>query len=72
MHACQVDQSPDTGALVSCTCGFALGPFQERATALDIARQHRRAHEGEKRPRPPTQTPETINRSKETSCQRHE
>lgn len=43
-HACIVDWSPETGALVVCTCGFVLGPFMERAAAAREADQHRRAH----------------------------
>lgn len=43
-HACRVDTSKETGSLVVCTCGFVLGPFMERATAREIAREHRGAH----------------------------
>lgn len=42
--ACRVDRSPDTGSLVVCTCGFALGPFMDHSKALDVARQHRQVH----------------------------
>lgn len=43
-HACVVDWSPETGALVACTCGFALGPFADRKIAEKEARAHREAH----------------------------
>lgn len=43
-HACRVDTSKETGSLVVCTCGFALGPFMDREQALKIAREHRRVH----------------------------
>ncbi|MGB4777428.1 hypothetical protein [Microbacterium sp.] len=42
--ACRVDRSPDTGSLVVCTCGFALGPFMDHSKALDVAEEHRRIH----------------------------
>lgn len=44
VHVCIVDRSPETGSLVACTCGFALGPFAERKTAEREARAHREAH----------------------------
>lgn len=44
--ACMVDHSPETGSLVVCTCGFALGPFMDHARAVEIARQHRKVHSG--------------------------
>lgn len=43
--ACKVDTSRETGSLVVCTCGFALGPFYEKATAVRIAGEHRAAHQ---------------------------
>ncbi|PZU44038.1 MAG: hypothetical protein DI566_13245 [Microbacterium sp.] len=43
-HACIIDRSPETGSLVACTCGFALGPFGDHAQALKLAREHREAH----------------------------
>ena len=45
VHAVTVDWSPDTGSLVVCTCGAALGPFAERDRGLAVAREHRRLHE---------------------------
>jgi hypothetical protein len=45
VHVCRVDVSKETGSLVVCTCGAALGPFAERDRALAVAREHRRLHE---------------------------
>jgi hypothetical protein len=42
--ACRVDRSAETGSLVVCTCGFALGPFTDHARAVEIAREHRIMH----------------------------
>lgn len=42
---CRVDRSRETGTLVVCTCGFALGPFQNHEMALDEAAKHRRNHD---------------------------
>lgn len=44
VHVCKVDRSPETGSLVVCTCGFALGPFRDKSLATEAARAHRRAH----------------------------
>lgn len=43
-HACRVDRSRETGSIVACTCGFAVGPFTDRARAHETARDHREAH----------------------------
>lgn len=43
-HACTVDFSRETGSLVVCTCGFALGPFRDKANAHEEARRHRLVH----------------------------
>lgn len=42
-HATKVDRSPDTGSLVVCTCGLALGPYVEHEKALRAAKEHRTA-----------------------------
>lgn len=57
-HACRIDYSQETGSLVVCTCGFALGPFREKANAVKAAGDHRRAH-AEPNPKP---TPEQRQR----------
>lgn len=44
VHATRVDRSKETGTLVVCTCGLALGPFQDHGRALEIATAHRRLH----------------------------
>lgn len=43
-HACRIDYSRETGTLVACTCGFVLGPFRDRANAVEAARAHRPVH----------------------------
>lgn len=48
-HTCKVDRSPDTGSLVACTCGLALGPFTDHSTALSAAREHRQVVERQAR-----------------------
>ncbi|WP_347123291.1 hypothetical protein [Microbacterium sp. SY138] len=43
-HVTNVDRSPDTGSLVVCTCGAALGPLGDHGRALIIAQEHRERH----------------------------
>ena len=43
-YSCKTDRSPDTGSLVVCTCGLALGPFMEHERAAEVARDHRKMH----------------------------
>lgn len=43
-HACTVDFSRETGSLVACTCGFVVGPFSDKANAVEEARHHRLVH----------------------------
>lgn len=52
VHVCRVDYSAETGSLVACTCGFALGPFTMRERAAEVAREHRRVHLEERKPTP--------------------
>lgn len=63
-HACTVDYSRETGALVVCTCGFALGPFRVKANAHEEAKRHRLVHA---EPAPPP-TPEQ--RERDNAAQR--
>lgn len=51
-HACRIDYSRETGTLVVCTCGFVLGPFRDRANAVEEARQHRQIHAERYEPTP--------------------
>ena len=44
VFACKVDRSPDTGSLVVCTCGFAIGPYLDHPRAVRAAEQHRAIH----------------------------
>ena len=44
MSACRVDRSAETGSLVVCVCGFAVGPFMDHARAVEVARAHRAVH----------------------------
>lgn len=48
VHATKVDRSKETGTLVACTCGIALGPFQDHDRALAVAREHRQATKPER------------------------
>lgn len=41
VHVCKVDRSRETGSLVVCSCGLALGPFMDHATARKAAAAHR-------------------------------
>ena len=43
-HACKVDFSAASGALVYCTCGYVVGPFADRARAGAVAKDHRAMH----------------------------
>lgn len=54
-HACGIDYSAETGSLVVCTCGFVLGPFRDKANALEEAKRHRDVHKEPKPERTPEQ-----------------
>lgn len=40
-HACVVSRSKETGTVVACSCGLALGPYPDHAKAIAEARAHR-------------------------------
>ena len=61
VHACIISRSAATGSVVSCTCGFALGPFMDNARAVEVARAHRAAHA-----EPKISTPESKARALES------
>ncbi len=44
VYSCKTDRSTETGSLVVCTCGLALGPFMDHERAVEVARDHRTMH----------------------------